>query len=117
NDAILLSDLQREGVTKCFVLPIIVRARVVALVYADAGAQGVDPASVREPIEFAKMIGVGFEKIIVRKKLHGFMGPGAPAPESKVEPARVIRKSPIPSPDLKHPERAEAFKRAILGEV
>jgi hypothetical protein len=129
NDAILLSDLEREGISKVFVLPIIVRGRVVALLYADAGPHGVEAATVKEVIELGKMIGVGFEKIIVRKKLHGFSGPGSapgstgpavaavPIPEIRVEPARVLRKSPTPSPDLRHPDRAEAFKRAILGEV
>lgn len=72
-DGVLLSDLRRAVGVEAVVLPLLVRDRAVAILYADA-AGGVDRDAVAQVAAFARSVGQGFEKLIVRKKLAGFSG-------------------------------------------
>ncbi len=76
-DAVLLSDLKRPIGVEVLILPVLVRGRAVAILYADAMNE-LDRGAVAEVSAFAKAVGQGFERLIVRKKLAGFAG-GAPA--------------------------------------
>jgi hypothetical protein len=74
-DGVLLSDLRRAIGVEAVVVPVLVRERAVAILYADASdPRGVDREAVREIAAFASAIGQGFERLIVRKKLAGFSG-------------------------------------------
>jgi hypothetical protein len=102
-DPVLLADLQRRTTGEVLVVPVVVRTRVVALFYGDSGDSGVEPASVREVLPFALQIAKAFEKIIVRKKLQGFLassgggggGGGGAQAAAKVDPDLVVPKAPV----------------------
>lgn len=70
-DPILMADLGRSGTTECVVVPVVVRTRVVALVFGDGGASGVDEASVKDVVDILKNAASAFERLIVRRKLKG----------------------------------------------
>jgi hypothetical protein len=91
-DRVLLTDLGRPGRGPVVVVPVVLRTRVVALLYGDSGDAGVDDAAVREVTAFAREVGAAFEKIIVRKKLEG-QKPAGGAPDktpSKASPPTVL---------------------------
>jgi hypothetical protein len=75
-DGVLLGDLRRPPTVEAFVVPLLVRGRPVAILYADV-RQTLDLEAVESVTAFAKAVGQGFEKLIVRKKLAGFTK-GAP---------------------------------------
>jgi HEAT repeat protein len=98
-DPVLLGDLQRKTSGEVLIAPIVVRTRTVALFYGDSGDHGVDSTAVKEVVTFAFLVGQAFEKLIVRKKLQGFLasGPGAPV-AAKVDPQLVVPKAVAKSP-------------------
>ncbi len=112
-DGVLLSDLRRPVGVEAVVVPVLVRGRPVAILYADA-AGDLDRAAVSEIGAFAKAVGQGFERLIVRKKLAGF---AAGAPESKV--GKVDTELPMPEKGAAPPTdklaRAEALGRALFA--
>jgi hypothetical protein len=75
-DGVLLGDLRRPPTVEAFVVPLLVRGRPVAILYADVRST-LDLEAVESVTTFAKAVGQGFEKLIVRKKLAGFTK-GAP---------------------------------------
>ncbi len=75
-DAVLLNDLQRPVGPQVAVLPVAVRGRAVALVYADNGDAGVDFDAVSDVLAFAAATGPALEQLILRKKLGGAPGDG-----------------------------------------
>jgi hypothetical protein len=72
-EAELLADLNRPRDTELAIVPLVVRTRVVAILVGDCGDAGVDRASTQEVVAFASAIGKAFERIIVRRKLDGFI--------------------------------------------
>lgn len=99
-DAVLLSDLQRSRDAEIAMVPLIVRTRAVAVLMGDCGAAGIDKASVQHVVAFAGIIGKAFERIIVRRKLEGFIAGRASGESGRVDPAMVSakRKSSRPPP-------------------
>jgi hypothetical protein len=75
-DAVLLGDLGRARDIELAVVPLVVRTRAVAILVADCGDSGVDRGSLKEAAAFSSVIGAAFERIIVRRKLDGFV-PGS----------------------------------------
>jgi hypothetical protein len=91
-DAVLLADLHRARDAEMAVIPLVVRTRAVALLLGDCGDGGVDRNSVQQIAGFAAVVGKAFERIIVRRKLEGFIA-GAPASNiGKVDSAMVAGK-------------------------
>ena len=76
-DAVLLADLGRPKDVEVAVVPLVVRTRTVAILVADCGAASLDRESLTECAAFAALVGAAFERIIVRRKLEGFV-PGDP---------------------------------------
>jgi len=112
-DGVLLSDLRRPVGVEAMVVPVLVRDRPVAILYADA-AGDLDRAAVREIGSFAKVVGQAFERLIVRKKLAGF---AAGAPETtlgKVDTALPMPEKGAAQQTDKH-ARAEALGRALFA--
>jgi hypothetical protein len=70
-DQILMSDLGRDGTSECVVFPIIVRKRVVAMVFGDGGQSGVDLGGVGQVSELIGSAAGAFERVIMRRKLKG----------------------------------------------
>jgi hypothetical protein len=68
-DADLAHDLGRHGGQGAFVLPIVVRGRVVALLYGDHGSAPVELATVGDVIALAPLVAAAFERILVKKKV------------------------------------------------
>ncbi len=101
-DAELLSDLQRSREAEIAIVPLIVRTRAVAVLMGDCGAAGIDRASVQQVVAFAGIIGKAFERIIVRRKLEGFIaGNRSGSGESGRVDASLVsakRKSTAPPP-------------------
>ena len=113
-DGILLSDLKRPANVESAVVPVLVRERAVAILYADAGS--LDRATVDQVVKFAKAVGQGFERLIVRKKLAGFSG-GAPNSEvGKLEnhALPLPDKTASPAPTTEKVTRAAALGRALF---
>ncbi len=76
-DSVLLADLHRAGESEMALVPLVVRTRAVAILIGDCGEAGVDRVSVQQVTSFAGVIGKAFERIIVRRKLDGFIAGGA----------------------------------------
>ena len=72
-DAVLLADLLRPRDAEMAIVPLVVRTRAVALLVGDCGEAGIDRASVHQIVNFSGIIGKAFERIIVRRKLDGFI--------------------------------------------
>jgi HEAT repeats/Type II secretion system (T2SS), protein E, N-terminal domain len=92
-DAVLLADLQRPARVELLVVPIVVRTRAVALFLGDPGDHAVEDDVVREIGAFASSVGVAFEKLIVRRKLSGFMAGTSGAATGKVDAALIAPKT------------------------
>ncbi len=121
-DGVLLSDLRRGIGVEAVVLPLLVRDRAVAILYADA-AGGVDRDAVAQVAAFAKLVGQGFEKLIVRKKLAGFSGGSKETTDAgKLDLSALPlteKKKPTSSPPVAQDatdkrSRAEALGRALF---
>jgi hypothetical protein len=89
-DAELLSDLQRARDAEMAIVPLVVRTRAVAILVGDCGEQGVDRASVQQVVAFAEVIGKAFERIIVRRKLDGFIAGSKSVPAGRVDTPLVL---------------------------
>jgi hypothetical protein len=70
-DADLANDLGRSGTHGVFVLPIVVRARTVALLYGDHGSAAVELSTVGDVIAVAPLVAAAFERILLKKKMAG----------------------------------------------
>ena len=92
-DAVLLADLQRTARVDVLVVPIVVRTRAVALFFGDPGDVAIDREVMREITAFTSNVGLAFEKLIVRRKLSGFMAGTAGAGTGKVDAALIAPKS------------------------
>jgi hypothetical protein len=75
-DAVLMSDLGRNGKSVCAVLPVIVRSRVVALLLGDGGDSGIDVTTLADVEGIVIAATAAFERLIVRRKLKGSVIPG-----------------------------------------
>lgn len=91
-DPVLLLDLGRPGGTECVAVPIVVRTRVVALVFGDGGEGGVDAGSLADVQVVVAHAAAAFERLIVRRKLKGTVPPpgasSVPAPPTMVSEER-----------------------------
>lgn len=67
-DAVLFANLKRPTGNPVFVVPIVVKTRVVAALIGDGGAPGVDIESQQDISAFVTLCGRAFERLIVRKK-------------------------------------------------
>jgi hypothetical protein len=72
-DAELMADLGRPSGVEIAIVPLVVRTRAVALLVADCAEHGIDRAGLQQVVGFATVIGKAFERIIVRRKLDGFI--------------------------------------------
>src|SRR5579883_295393 len=86
-DAVLLADLQRPRDAELAVVPLVVRTRAVAILIGDCGDAGIDRAGMDQVVAAAAMVGKALERIIVRRKLEGFIAGGraAEAPAARGE--------------------------------
>jgi hypothetical protein len=126
-DAVLLADLQRPRDTEMVMVPLVVRTRTVALLLGDCGDAGIERTSVREVTNFATIVGKALERIIVRRKLGGFVaggrssnppGPQLPlaAPQS-VAPAARPSEPTGPPPDSPVTVPPESPRRPVARIV
>jgi hypothetical protein len=99
-DPVLTADLGRSGTTECVVVPIVVRTRVVALLFGDGGTSGIDGPGLMDVERVALQASAAFERLIVRRKLQGNVtasasaraaGEGEAAEESAAHEAREAR--------------------------
>jgi len=122
-DAELLADLQRARDAEIAVVPLVVRTRAVAILVGDCGEHGVDRTTVQQIIAFASVIGKAFERIIVRKKLDGFIagsqGTAAGRVDASLVSASMSKKAGGPPSDFSQaappPTANIASVRPILG--
>jgi Type II secretion system (T2SS), protein E, N-terminal domain len=70
-DPVLMADLGRDGTTECVVFPIVVRTRVVALLFGDGGTSGIDDVGVGQVLSLVTAASGAFERVIMRRKLKG----------------------------------------------
>jgi hypothetical protein len=110
-DAVLLADLHRPRESEIAVIPLLVRNRAVALLVGDCGDAGIDRDTVRQVVGFGVVVGKAFERIIVRRKLDGFIAGSAHESSERrgslggMDAVSVPSKSvppvaPLPSPPL-----------------
>jgi HEAT repeat protein len=114
-DAVLLGDLDRKLVrSDVIVVPLVVRNRVVALLYGDAAEAGVDRDAVADVVQFAVAAGQAFERLIMRKKLGGFTAGSKDTNAGRVDPKQIIGKRASARPEpvpVNRSARAEALGR------
>ena len=95
-DGELLADLQRPRDVEAAIVPVVVRTRAVAILVGDCGEHGIDRSSTQQVIAFAGLIGKSFERIIVRRKLDGFIAGAKGTTTGRVDPTRVsVKPAPI----------------------
>jgi hypothetical protein len=99
-EAELLSDLQRSRDAEIVMVPLIVRTRAVAVFMGDCGPSGIDRASVQQVVAFSGVIGKAFERIIVRRKLEGFIAGNRSGESGRIDASLVSpkKKSSRPPP-------------------
>ncbi len=115
-DAVLAHDLGRKAGVEALALPLLVRGRAVAILYADSGSAGIDRDSIKDVLAFGAMIGQGFEKLIVKKKLAGFasaLPSDALAGRAEVSALAPISKRAASRPPPDPSARAEALANAM----
>jgi hypothetical protein len=93
-DAVLLTDLHRPRDAEMAIVPLVVRTRAVAILIGDCGDAGIDREAVKQVVAFSGTVGKAFERIIVRRKLDGFIAGGAGGRESA---AGRVSSSMVPS--------------------
>ncbi len=96
-DAVLLTDLNRARDSEMAIVPLVVRTRAVALLIGDCGDAGIDRESVQQVVSFSGIVGKAFERIIVRRKLDGFIAGGREIAAGRVSSSMVPPKSAAPS--------------------
>ena len=96
-DAILMADLGRDGTTECAVFPVVVRKRVVALLFGDGGASGLDDEGVRSVERLVIAAAGAFERVIVRRKLKAGDAPAEGGARAAMKKAESIAPPPIES--------------------
>jgi Type II secretion system (T2SS), protein E, N-terminal domain len=99
-DAVLLGDLQRARDSEMAIVPLVVRTRAVAILIGDCGEAGIERASVQQVVAFAGIVGRAFERIIVRRKLDGFIAGGREGAVGRVPSSMVPSKPSIAAPPL-----------------
>jgi hypothetical protein len=97
-DAQLLGDLQRPRDAEMAVIPLVVRTRAVALLVGDCGDAGIDRASLNQIVGFTGVVGKAFERIIVRRKLDGFIAGSRGSVVGRIDPSQVAHKRPTAPP-------------------
>ena len=100
-DAVLLTDLLRPREAEMAIVPLVVRTRAVALLVGDCGEAGIDRGSVQQIAAFSGVIGKAFERIIVRRKLDGFIAGSRGGVAGRIDPLQVApkkRTAPPPAP-------------------
>ncbi|WP_437491227.1 hypothetical protein WME75_15205 [Sorangium sp. So ce1014] len=112
------AELQRELGRKVHAaavaaVPIVVRGRVVALVYGDDGAASVELSSIGDLIALAGLAAAVLERLILRKKLNrsgGAQEPAAPQRASAPPPeaAAPAQRVSAPPAEAAAPQRASA---------
>ena len=106
-DAVLLGDLNRGRDSEVAIVPLVVRTRAVAILIGDCGEAGIERASVQQLVAFSAFVGKAFERIIVRRKLSGFMAAGtSESPSSRVASSMVPPKSRASAAPASLPPRA-----------
>jgi hypothetical protein len=115
-DAVMMGDLGRSGTTECVVMPIVVRTRVVALLFGDGGESGLDEKSLVDVKSIVNAATAAFERLIVRRKLKGgAAGGSAKPPGGPQEEER--RAEPEPPPPLRSaPEELAPPVRDLIEE-
>ncbi|MBX3263497.1 MAG: hypothetical protein KF782_27750, partial [Labilithrix sp.] len=93
-DPVLMADLGRDGGTECVVFPIVVRTRVVALLFGDGGPSGIDDVGVRQVEDLVESASGAFERVIMRRKLKG----SSAAPEGGAAGAKKKAADTLPPP-------------------
>jgi hypothetical protein len=102
-EAELLNDLHRARDVELAIVPLVVRTRAVAMLVGDCGEAGIDRDGVQQVVAFATAIGKAFERLIVRRKLDGFIAGSKSTGLGRVDPAMV----PLPPrrPSSRPPRR------------
>jgi hypothetical protein len=93
-DAELLADLQRPSNVEIAVLPVVVRTRAVALLVGDCGDTGIDRDALRQIVDFCALVSKAFERIIVRRKLEGFVAGSRGSGQHRFDPSSLVSKHP-----------------------
>jgi hypothetical protein len=107
-EGVLLADLQRPRDVEAAFVPLVVRTRTVAILVGDCGGAGLDRTSVAQVTAFAGEVGKAFERIIVRRKLDGFIAGGKGPAVGKVDIAAVSLKRPAAPTASTAPPRPDA---------
>jgi hypothetical protein len=96
-DAVLLADLLRSKDSEIAIVPLVVRTRAVALLLGDCGEAGIDRGTLQQIVAFAGIIGKAFERLIVRRKLDGFIAGSNTATAGRVDARQV---PPVKRPSI-----------------
>ncbi|MBK7580241.1 MAG: HEAT repeat domain-containing protein [Myxococcales bacterium] len=109
-DASLSKDLQRESSGAVLLLPLVVRGRVVLVLYGDHGTGDVPLSEVGDVIAFAPLVATALERVILRKKLGARASSSEmPAVRQPFSEAPQRRRHRLPNVD----QRVDALAKAL----
>ncbi|MBX3229236.1 MAG: hypothetical protein KIT84_18555 [Labilithrix sp.] len=115
-DAVLMTDLGRDGQTECIVFPIVVRTRVVSLILGDGGTSGIEDIGVRQVESLIDTAAGAFERVIMRRKLKGEAPSDAKGKKDTVPPPPTMVSEPAQQEDRISAEELAAPIREIMME-
>ncbi len=111
-DAVVASDLGRDGATDVLVLPLLLGKRVVALLWLDDGGEPLVVEEITEVLELAAKAGGALANIIVRKKKPKVAAIAEPTPATRVRSEPPRKGISVAPTDLE--ARAKALAAALL---
>ena len=108
-DASLATDLERPVGAQVMLLPVVVRARTVLILYGDHGDSDVTLSEIGDVLAFAPLVAAALERVILKRKLATRRDVENETPTASLPPVVRRKRHKIPAPEL----RAEALARAL----
>jgi hypothetical protein len=89
SDKVALSRMGREVPRGCAVVPVVVKDRIVLMLYGDSGAAGIRANRIARIAEFGHLVSAAFERLLLKRKF-GLYGRPSAAPKKTAASAPSI---------------------------
>jgi hypothetical protein len=86
-DELVLQEMNRSRPKNCAILPVLLRGRIILMLYGDRGALGVKAERVAELTQLTRLTAEAFERLLLEKKYGKYREAGSKMPSRPVHPA------------------------------